>query len=275
MGSVPGERKTSTFFVGTLVVQVIKSGESSMKMKSRFAFGLALLLSLLVAIPTEVWAAPQSGVQRAGEVSRVIPAVNIARSGKTITASAKTSVDWLDLVSTQVNARARIALDDGSVLSVGSESSMKVVKHDAGAQQTELELTYGKLRTQAQRIAKPDGKFEVRTPAGVAGGGGTDFFLGYMKKTMQGIAFLGLEIGRAAWRGRVEISGGGGSFKKKKKKLLARSGLLEREVQLAEENQNIIKCVAAELVVGILVPCTWSMLYHSAMDIPLASSVCT
>jgi len=74
-----------------------------------------------------------------------------------------------------VNARARIALDDGSVLNVGSESSMKIVKHDAGAQQTELELTYGKLRTQAQKIAKPDGKFEVRTPAGVAGVVGTDF----------------------------------------------------------------------------------------------------
>jgi len=163
-----------------------------MKMKSRFAFGLALLLSLLVAIPTEVAAGPQSAAQRAGEVSRVIPAVNIARSGKTITASAKTSVDWLDLVSTQVNARARIALDDGSVLSVGSESSMKVVKHDAAAQQTELELTYGKLRTQAQKIAKPDGKFEVRTPAGVAGVVGTDFFVEYVDNTMKVIAFEGL-----------------------------------------------------------------------------------
>src|SRR5256885_9342495 len=135
MGSVPGERKTSTFFVGTLVVQVIKSGESSMKMKSRFAFGLALLLSLLVAIPTEVWAAPQSGVQHAGEVSRVIPAVNIARSGKTITASAKTSVDWLDLVSTQVNARARIALAEGSGLRGGGEQCLKVGTHGLWAQQ--------------------------------------------------------------------------------------------------------------------------------------------
>jgi len=140
-----------------------------MKTKSPSAFGLALLLSILIAIPADSWAAPQAAGQRAGEVSRVIPAVSIARSGKTIAASAKTPVDWQDLVNTQVNARARIALDDGSVLNVGSESSMKVVKHDAGAQQTELELTYGKLRTQAQKIAKPDGKFEVRTPAGVAG----------------------------------------------------------------------------------------------------------
>ncbi len=69
---------------------------------------------------------------------------------------------------------------------------MKVVKHDAGAQQTELELTYGKLRTQAQKIAKPDGKFEVRTPAGVAGVVGTDFFVEYVNNTMQVIAFEGL-----------------------------------------------------------------------------------
>jgi hypothetical protein len=118
--------------------------------------------------------------------------VNIARSGKSITASANTAVDWQDLVNTQVNARARIALDDGSVLNVGSESSMKVVKHDAGTQQTELELTYGKLRTQAQKIAKPDGKFEVRTPAGVAGVVGTDFFVEYANSTMNVIVFEGL-----------------------------------------------------------------------------------
>jgi ferric-dicitrate binding protein FerR (iron transport regulator) len=165
-----------------------------MKKNSPYALGLALSLSFLIAIPADISAAPQAAGQRAGEVSRVIPAVSIARSGKTITAAAKTAVDWQDLVNTQVNARARIALDDGSVLNVGSESSMKVVKHDAGAQQTELELTYGKLRTQAQKIAKPDGKFEVRTPAGVAGVVGTDFFVAFDNTTgtMSVIAFEGL-----------------------------------------------------------------------------------
>lgn len=66
-----------------------------MKTKSPCAFGpaLALLLSLLISIPADVGAAPQAAGQRAGEVSRVIPAVSIARSGKTI-AAAKTAVDW-------------------------------------------------------------------------------------------------------------------------------------------------------------------------------------
>jgi hypothetical protein len=98
-------------------------------------------------------------------------------------AAAKTVVDWLDVVNTQASARARIALDDGSVLNVGSDSSIKVVKHDGGAQQTELELTYGRLRSQAQKITKSDGKFEVKTPAGVAGVVGTDFFVSYDAST--------------------------------------------------------------------------------------------
>jgi FecR protein len=165
-----------------------------MKTKSPYAFGLALLATLAIALPNEIFAEPQAGGQRAGEVSRVIPAVNIARGGKTITASPKTAVDWLDVLNTQANARARLALDDGSVLNVGADSSLKVVKQDGGAQQTELELAYGKLRSQAQKITKTDGKFEVRTPAGVAGVVGTDFFVGYEQTsgTMHLVVFEGL-----------------------------------------------------------------------------------
>jgi ferric-dicitrate binding protein FerR (iron transport regulator) len=163
-----------------------------MTKKSPCAVALAMLLSWLVAMPSDSWAVPAGAGERAGEVSRVIPAVNLARGGKTIPAAARTVVNWRDLVNTQVNARARIALDDGSVLNVGSDSSIQVSKHDAGAQQTELELTYGKLRTQAQKVAKPDGKFEVRTPAGVAGVVGTDFFVEYANNTMNVVVFEGL-----------------------------------------------------------------------------------
>jgi ferric-dicitrate binding protein FerR (iron transport regulator) len=163
-----------------------------MKTSSPYAFALALLLSFCAAVPADILAAPQSSNSRAGEVARVIPSVSIARGSKTLTASAKSVVDWQDLVNTQINGRARIALDDGSVLNVGSQSSVHVVKHDAGAQQTELELTYGKLRAQAQKIAKPDGKFEVHTPAGVAGVVGTDFYLAYDNSTMNVIVFEGL-----------------------------------------------------------------------------------
>jgi ferric-dicitrate binding protein FerR (iron transport regulator) len=165
-----------------------------MKTKSPYAWGTVLLLSLLLALPADIWALPQGTGQRAGEVSRVIPAVSIARGSQKITASTRSVVYWYDLVNTQVNGRARIALDDGSVLNVGSESSMLVKEYNAGAQQTDLELTYGKLRTQAVKITKPDGKFQVHTPAGVAGVVGTDFFVAYdvVTQTMNVLVFEGL-----------------------------------------------------------------------------------
>src|SRR5215471_8983067 len=154
-----------------------------MKRKSACVCLPALAMSVLLSLPNDPAVAGDTPGQRAGEVSRVIPVVNIARGTKTINAAAKTVVDWLDVVNTQASARARIALDDGSVLNVGSDSSIKVVKHDGAAQQTELELTYGKLRSQAQKITKPDGKFQVKTPAGVAGVVGTDFFVSYDSTT--------------------------------------------------------------------------------------------
>ena len=113
-----------------------------MKTKSPFLVALVCLLSFAIAVPMDLGAVPSPPDQRAGEISRVIPAVSIARGAKSINASAKTVVDWLDVVNTQANARARVSLDDGSVLNVGADSSVHVVKHDAGAQQTDLELSF-------------------------------------------------------------------------------------------------------------------------------------
>jgi hypothetical protein len=164
------------------------------KTVSPYASVLAIGLSAMMCIPNQLGAAPDTPGQRAGEVSRVIPTVSIARGAKSVSASPKTVVGWQDVVNTQASARARVALDDCSVLNVGSDSSIKVVKHDGGAQQTELELAYGKIRTQAQKITKPDGKFDVKTPAGVAGVVGTDFYVAFdnASATMNVIVFEGL-----------------------------------------------------------------------------------
>jgi len=162
-----------------------------MKNQSPFALALAFLLSLVITIPADISAEPQAGGQHAGEISRMIPAVSIARGSKTLNASVKTAVEWQDLLNTKADGRARVALEDGSVLNVGSDSTMKVVKHDAAAQQTELELTVGRLRAQAQKISKPDGKFEVHTPAGVAGVVGTDVYVDYQNNVMNVIVFEG------------------------------------------------------------------------------------
>jgi len=162
-----------------------------MNNKSPFTVALVCLLAYFLAIPLDSFAVPDNSNPRAGEVSRVIPAVNIMRGAKSVAANTKTAVNWLDVVNTQANGRARISLDDGSVLNVGSDSSLKIVKQDAGAQQTDLEVTVGKIRSQAQKITQPNGKFEVHTPAGVAGVVGTDFFVGYENNVMTVMVFEG------------------------------------------------------------------------------------
>jgi hypothetical protein len=163
-----------------------------MNRKSPYAAVLVCALTCCLAVPYDAVALPDTPNQRAGEVSRVIPAVNLVRGAKNMSANAKTPVDWNDVVNTQANGRARVSLDDGSVLNVGSDSSMKVVKHDAGAQQTDLEVTVGKIRAQAQKISQPNGKFEVHTPAGVAGVVGTDFYVSYDNGVMNVTVFDGI-----------------------------------------------------------------------------------
>src|SRR5579859_3411208 len=163
-----------------------------MNRKSPYPAALVCLLTCALAMPFDTFALPDATGQRAGEVSRVIPAVSIMRGAKSMNASAKTPVDWQDVLSTQANGRARVSLDDGSVLNVGSDSSVKVVKHDAGAQQTDLEVTVGKIRSQAQKISQPNGKFEVHTPSGVAGVVGTDFYVAYENNIMTVVVFDGV-----------------------------------------------------------------------------------
>ncbi len=159
-------------------------------MRVRSPFGCAVVLVLVAAlvIPPEV---PAQGGQRAGQLSRLIPAVSLQRGQQQVAAAAQAPVFWEDVVNTQPMGRARISLDDGSLLNVGSESSLRVTKHDAGAQQTELELTYGRMRTKAVRMARPGSKYEVRTPVGVAGVIGTDFYLALLNGLLVLVVFEG------------------------------------------------------------------------------------
>lgn len=159
-----------------------------MRVRSFLGSALVLVLTAALVIPPEV---PAQAGQRAGQVSRLIPAVNLQRGQQQVAAAAQAPVLWEDVVNTQRMGRARIALDDGSLLNVGSESSLRVTKHDAGAQQTQLELTYGRMRTKADRLARPGSKYEVRTPVGVAGVIGTDFYLALLNGLLVFVVFEG------------------------------------------------------------------------------------
>ena len=153
---------------------------------------LTVVLSMLLAFPAPLWsqAVGQPG-QHAGKVSALVPTVNLIRTGQSITATPEMPVLWEDTVTTGHLSRARVALDDGSVLNVGADSSLRVTKHDAASQQTDLELGYGRVRANAVKQTKPGASFQIRTPTGVAGVVGTDFFLEFDNYVTRIIVFEG------------------------------------------------------------------------------------
>lgn len=87
--------------------------------------------------------------------------------------------------------RARVALDDGSLLNVGSSSSLTITQHNAAAQQTQIELEYGRVRSQVVKQSKPNSKFEIHTAVGVAGVVGTDFYLEFLNGMFQIVVYEG------------------------------------------------------------------------------------
>jgi ferric-dicitrate binding protein FerR (iron transport regulator) len=142
-----------------------------MRKPSHLSWFLAVLVSMALAFPPGLAAQAQS----AGQISRMIPNVNLQHGTRVQLAAAGAKILWGDTITTDSGGRARIALDDGSILNVGSNSSMHVVQHDAANQRTQVQLAYGRLRASAVRLAKAGSSFEVRTPTAVAGVVGTDF----------------------------------------------------------------------------------------------------
>ena len=147
------------------------------------AGALCLLLSPLPAL-----CAPPAGGQRAGQINALIPA---ATKNDQAT-KAKDELDWNDLLKTTASGRLRAGLDDGSILSVGSNSELRVLQHDAASQQTSLEMDAGRLRSKVVKITQPNGKFEVHTPNAVIGVIGTDFYVEYGNNKTTVICYTGV-----------------------------------------------------------------------------------
>jgi hypothetical protein len=133
---------------------------------------LAVLLCFLLS-PIPGLCQAGGATQLAGTVSALDPAATRNGAGLGL----RDGVQWNDLLQTNPSGRLRVSLRDGSILSLGSNSQMRVVQHNAATQQTSLELLFGRLRSQVVKLTQPNSRFEVRTPTAVAGVIGTDFLL--------------------------------------------------------------------------------------------------
>jgi hypothetical protein len=144
---------------------------------------LSVLLSMLLVVSPVLAADGQA----AGEVKALIPAA--ARNDQPV--KVKDALAWNDLLRTDAKGRMRAGLNDGSILSLGSNSELRVVQHDAASQQTSLEMNYGKMRNQVVKITQPNGKYEVKTANAVIGVIGTDFFVGFDNNQTTVICYVG------------------------------------------------------------------------------------
>ena len=127
----------------------------------------------VAAHPLAGWAQAQP---KAGHIAAELPRGDIVRGGQSQVAVINMDVLWEDVVRTSDRGRVRILLDDSSILNIGSNSTFRVVRHEAQTRQTELEMTVGKARMRLQRLG-PGQKFEVKTSTAVIGAVGTDFFV--------------------------------------------------------------------------------------------------
>jgi hypothetical protein len=128
-----------------------------------------------------------ASAQRAGQINALMPAAT--RNDKP--AKAKDDLDWNDVLKTTASGRVRAGLTDGSILSLGPNSELKVVQHDAASQQTSLEIGAGQLRSKVVKITQPGGKFQVKTPNAVIGVVGTDFYVEYSGGNTRVICYTG------------------------------------------------------------------------------------
>jgi len=122
--------------------------------------------------------AAQAPSARAGEVTALLPVASVHRGGAApAPVAVGAEVLWQDLLETQPRARARVALLDGSVLNVGSGVKLLIARHDAQSEQTELELTLGKVRAQVRKLTQPSSSFVLRTNTAVVGVIGTHVYV--------------------------------------------------------------------------------------------------
>ena len=145
-------------------------------MNFRYPIVLILVIAICFALVVPPDVAAQAA-ESAGKITAVVPVVNMVRGPQQVAASSSQQVFWGDVINTGHLARARIALNDGSILSVGSDSNLAITKHDASQQQTDLDLNYGRVRAKAAKLVKPDAHFQIRTSVGVAGVVGTDMIV--------------------------------------------------------------------------------------------------
>lgn len=112
-----------------------------------------------------------------GEVVALRGAVFQEAGGSMRPLTANASIHAQDAI-VAAEGKARIALDDGTVISVGEHTRVRIAqyRHSQNAVSARLELLSGALRLFTKKVA-PRGSFEVETETAIAAVRGTDWLI--------------------------------------------------------------------------------------------------
>lgn len=138
-----------------------------------------------------------------------VTGVSRSASEESTPASVKDVVRTNELLSTNKSGRMRVQLDDGSILSIGSETQVRVTKHDSSTGETVIDLRSGRLRSRVVKVRKAGTHFQVLTPQGRISVVGTDFFLDVAPERTQLVVYSGIVLAGANSGGSaVDVAAG-------------------------------------------------------------------
>jgi len=132
---------------------------------------------MLVALLALAVSADQS--EKFGRVVLALGNVTAQQGGNAARAlKAGDAVFMGDKVATDFEGRAKLLLDDRSVVSLGPKSEMELTAlRSPEVPKTSVKLLFGRLWANVQKIVGADAKFDVATPNAVAGVRGTSFMV--------------------------------------------------------------------------------------------------
>ncbi len=165
----------------------------------------ALLCCLLLLVCPSAYSTDGVDHEPAGRVT----GVSASASENGMSAELKNIVRTNELLSTNKSGRLRVRLDDGSILSIGSESQVRVAKHNASTGETLINLSNGRLRSRVVKVRKAGTRFQVITPQARISVVGTDFFLDVNSLRTQVVVYSGIVLVGATGGGSpVDVAAG-------------------------------------------------------------------
>jgi hypothetical protein len=121
---------------------------------------------------------PQSTGLRAGDVTKAIPEEVLQHlAGSEVPLGQGDPVKWEDTVRTLKTGKVEIRLDDTSTLTLGSQSILKLSKHDPQTQQTQVDFSQGYLRANVAEVVQAGASFLVNTMTAAIRARGTSFLV--------------------------------------------------------------------------------------------------